>query len=63
MAYLTESPENARATARHVCDARLWEHRLARAQNLLISRHIVGDELVNQTDGDWGDLWDEPANQ
>ena len=53
-AYLPGSPENVRATARRVRDALLWEHRPARAPNLLNSRHMVGDELVNCTDGNWG---------
>ena len=62
-AYLYRSPENARATVRRVRDAPLWEHRLARAQNLLLSPHISGDEQVNRSDDDWDDLWDEPADQ
>ena len=47
---------NARATARRIHDARFREHRLARAQNLLNYRHILGDELVNRTDGALDDL-------
>ena len=39
------------------------EHRLARAQNLLYAHHIGGDERFNQSDDDWHDLWDEPADQ
>ena len=62
-AYLPRSPENVRVTARHVRDTCLWEHRLARAQNLLHSRHIGGDERVNWSDDDWGDIWDEPTDQ
>ena len=52
-----------RATARRVCDACLWEHRLERAQNLLNYRHILGDELVNRTYGSLEDIWDEPYPQ
>ena len=61
--YLPEIQENACATARRVRDTQLWEHRLAQAQNILNYQHIVGDELVNWTDGDWDDLWDKPADQ
>ena len=63
-AYLPRSPpENARATACRVRDARLWEHRLAWAQNVLYAHHICGDERVNHSNDDWDDIWDEPADQ
>ena len=62
-AYLPRSPENARANMRRIRDARLWEHHLARAKNLLHSHHIGGDERVNWSDEEWDDLWDEPADQ
>ena len=51
------------APLRRVRDARLWEHRLVRAQNILNSCHILVDELVNQTDGALEDLWGKPAPQ
>ena len=58
--YLPQSPDNARATARPVCDNILQEHRLARAQSLSDSRHILRDQLFNWTGCTWDDLWDEP---
>ena len=56
-------PENARTTARRVCDARLRENRLVRAQNFFCNHPIGGDELVNWSDDDWEYLWDELADQ
>ena len=62
--YLTRSPpENARATARCVRDACLWENCLGRAQNVLYAHHIGGDGQVYWSDDDWDDIWDEPADQ
>ena len=61
--YLPRSPENARATVRRVCDDLLREHRMARAQSISDSRHILRDELVNCTDCTLDDLWDEPVLQ
>ena len=63
-AYLTKSTlENARATACRIRDAHLWENRLARDQNVLYPHHIGGDERVIRSNGNWDDLWDEPADQ
>ena len=53
---LPQSLENARATARRIRDPCLWEHRIARAQNLLDSQHIIGDDLVNRSNDNW-DGW------
>ena len=61
--YLPGSLENAHATARRVRDARLRDHRLARAQSVLYLRRILWDHLVNRTDYGWDGLWDEPADQ
>ena len=61
LAYLPQSLENARATARRVRDDLLLEHHLARAQILSDSWHILRDQLVNLTDCAWDDLWDEPV--
>ena len=52
-----------RITARRVGDTRLREHRLAQAQHFLNYRHILGDKLVNRTDGTLGDLGDETTSQ
>ena len=62
-AYLPRSPENVRTTSRRVRDDLLREHRLARAQSLSDSWHILRDELVNRTDCALDDLWDESAPQ
>ena len=63
VACLPRSPENARTTARRVRDARLWEHCLVQAQNILYAHHTGGDERVHLYDDDWDYLWDEPADQ
>ena len=64
VAYLPRSsPENACATARRVRDARLWEHHLARAQNVFYDHHIGSDKQFNWLDDDWHDIWDEPADE
>ena len=63
-AYLPRSPpKNARATARRVCDACLLENCLARAQNILYTQHICGDEQVNWSYENWDDIWDKLADQ
>ena len=56
--YLPQSPENARATARCVCDNLLWDYRLAHAQIILDYQNILRYELFNQTDFALDDLWD-----
>ena len=60
-AYLLWSPENAGATACHVRDDLLREHRLARVQSLSDYWNILHENLVNRTDCAWDDLWDEPV--
>ena len=64
LAYLPRSPpENAGAAAHHVRNARLWDNRLAQAQNVLYAHHTGSDGQINRSDDDWGDFWDEPADQ
>ena len=62
-AYISRSPENARATARRVHDYLLREHRLAHSQSISTSCDILRDHLVNQMDCVWDDLWDELVDE
>ena len=55
-------PQNVRHCA-PVCDNLLWGHRLASAQSLSDSRHIIRDKLINRTDFALDDIWDKPAPQ
>ena len=56
-------PESSCATAHRVCDARLQENRLTRAQNVLYAQHAGVDGRVNWPDENWDDLCGELANQ
>ena len=62
--YLPRNPpENLRAAACNVGDARLQENCLVLTQNVLYAHHIGGDGRMYWSNDDWDDLWDEPADQ
>ena len=50
-------------TALRIRDARLREHRLVQAQNILYIHHIRGDGLVYWSDDNCDDLWGKRADQ